>query len=224
MKKSSIIALCIVFVAGGTCLVIGAGGGQAVPQGREVTLTGKLSCTFCTMAHPDTPCPPGCCAKCVKAGDPPSLTDAAGNMYILLTGEMAKPLMTPQRIEWLGGQATVKGIMVQRNGMNAIFVESMEKAEAKQVTVRGSLHCTFCTLAHPDTPCPPGCCAKCVKAGDPPSLTDASGNFYLLLTGEMATPLMTPERIEMLGGQATVKGLLVNQNGINAIFVESMQK
>jgi len=225
MKKKAIIAACILLAVGGTFLIMGAaGGGQPMAQGKEVTLTGKLSCTFCTMAHPDKPCPPGCCANCVKAGDPPSLTDALGNMYILLTGEMATPLMTPERIAMLGSQATVKGLLVKRDGIQAIYVQSMEKVESKQVSIQGRLSCTFCTLAHPDTPCPPGCCANCVKAGDPPSLTDASGRVYLLLTHEMATPLMTPERIAMLGSQAVVKGLLVSRNGINAIFVDSIER
>jgi hypothetical protein len=36
--------------------------------------------------------------------------------------------------------------------------------------------------------------------------------------------LMTPERIQMMGGQVTVKGLLVARNGIQAIYVDSMSK
>jgi len=35
----------------------------------------------------------------VKAGDPVLLTDAKGNLYILLSGESMKPLMTDDR--WL---------------------------------------------------------------------------------------------------------------------------
>ncbi len=60
--------------------------------------------------------------------------------------------------------------------------------------------------------------------GDPPSLTDAVGNMYILLTGEKGMTLMTPERIQMMGGQVTVKGLLVSRNGVQAIYVDSMQK
>ena len=60
--------------------------------------------------------------------------------------------------------------------------------------------------------------------GDPPSLTDAQGSLYILLTGEKGTTLMTPERIQMMGGQVTVKGLLVTRNGVQAIYVDSIQK
>lgn len=145
-------------------------------------------------------------------------------MYALLTGEKGTTLMTPARIQMMGSQVTVKGLLVNRNGIRAIYVDSMEPVQAKQVTVTGKLSCTFCTLAKPDKPCMPGCCADCVRAGDPPSLTDAQGNTYLLLNGEKGTALMTPERVQMMGGQVTVKGLLVNRDGIQAIYVASMQK
>ena len=132
--------------------------------------------------------------------------------------------MTPARLQMMGGQVNVQGLLVSRGPIQAIYVDSMEKAEAKQVTIAGKLSCTFCTLAHPDKPCTPECCTACVKAGDPPSVTDAKGNIYILLTGEQGSPLMTPARLAMMGGQVNVKGMLVNRNGIQAIYVDSIQK
>jgi|GEM_PF-1062841 len=219
------LAICIVLAVGGIGLVIGATrAGSGMGRAREVSVTGKLSCTFCTLAHPEKPCTPECCVNCVKAGDPPSLTDAQGNLFVLLTGEKETKLMTPARLEMMGGQVTVKGMLVNQRGLQAIYVDSMEKAEPRQVNIAGRLSCTFCTLAHPDTPCTPECCMNCVKAGDPPSLMDAQGNMYLLLNGEQGVPLMTPARLQMMGGQVNVQGLLVNRGGIQAIYVDSMQK
>jgi hypothetical protein len=68
---------------------------------------------------------------CVKAGDPPMLTDADGNMYLLISGEQAVPFMNPERMKMLGGQVTVKGLLVKGKGVQAIYVDSMEKVEAK---------------------------------------------------------------------------------------------
>ena len=225
MKKATIVATCILLAAGSIYLVLGVSAAQpGAAAAKDVTITGTLSCTFCALANPDKPCTPGCCADCVKMGDPPSLTDAVGNMYILLTGEKGMTLMTPERIKMMGGQVTVKGLLVNRSGLQAIYVDSMNPVQAKEVTVTGKLSCTFCALANPDKPCTPGCCADCVKAGDPPSLTDAQGSMYLLLTGEKGMTLMTPARIQMMGGQVTVKGLLVTRNGVQAIYVDSMNK
>jgi hypothetical protein len=104
---------------------------KAATSGKQVSMTGNLSCTFCKLAHPDMTCKPDCCMGCVKAGDPPMLTDAEGNMYILVTGEQAVPLMNPERMKMLGGQVTVKGMLVKGKGVQAIYVDSMEKVEAK---------------------------------------------------------------------------------------------
>jgi hypothetical protein len=223
MRKTVVIGACILLAVGSTYFVFGAASPPAA-QGKDVSITGRLSCTFCTLAHPEKLCTPECCAACVKAGDPPLLTDAQSDTFILLTREKGTPLMTPARLQMMGGQVTVKGLQVSRNGIRAIYVDAMEKAEAQQITVTGRLSCTFCTLANPDKPCMPECCTSCVKAGDPPSLTDAKGNLFLLLSGEKERPLMTPARLQMMGGQVTVKGLEVNRNGIRAIYVDSIQK
>ncbi len=104
---------------------------KAAMSGTEVTITGHLSCTFCKLANPTMSCKPDCDMACVKAGDPPMLTDAEGNMYILVNGEQGVALMTPDKMKMLGGQVTVKGMLVKGKGVQAIYVNSMEKVEAK---------------------------------------------------------------------------------------------
>jgi hypothetical protein len=103
----------------------------ATTTGKQVSMTGNLSCTFCKLAHPDMTCKPECCTACVKAGDPPMLTDADGNMYLLINGEQGVSLMNPERMKLMGGQVAVKGMLVKGKGIQAIYVDSMEKVEAK---------------------------------------------------------------------------------------------
>jgi hypothetical protein len=104
---------------------------KAATSGKQVTMMGNLSCTFCKLAHPDMTCKPDCCMNCVKAGDPPMLTGADGNMYLLINGEQGVPLMNPERMKMMGGQVAVKGMLVKGKGIQAIYVDSMEKVEAK---------------------------------------------------------------------------------------------
>ncbi|MGA2071324.1 MAG: hypothetical protein ABSG97_08230 [Sedimentisphaerales bacterium] len=136
MKRIIILATVCLLVAGTGYFAIAAE--QEKPKsdktstsGKQIAMTGNMSCTFCKLAHPDMTCKPDCCTTCVKAGDPPMLTDAEGNMYILLTGEQGVSLMNPARMKLLGGQVTVKGLLVKGKGIQAIYVDSMEKVEAK---------------------------------------------------------------------------------------------
>jgi len=192
-------------------------------SGEQVTITGRFSCTFCSLSHPDRSCGKECCIKCILAGDPPSLTDEDGLRYLLLTGEHEVPLMTPVRMDLLGGPVTVKGLLVRGKGLRAIYVDSIEKADM-QVTLTGRLTCTFCALSHPDKPCQKECCVRCLKAGDPPALVDAEGNLYSLVSHEHEVTVMTAERLELAGQQVIVKGLLVRSRGLQAVFVDSIEK
>jgi hypothetical protein len=136
MKRTVILAVVCLLVMGTAYFAIAAEqekvkNEKAAITGKQVDMTGNLSCTFCKLAHPDKTCKPDCCKNCVKAGDPPLLTDAEGNMYILLTGEHEVPLMNAERMKMLGGQVTVKGMLVKGKGIQAIYVDSMEKIEAK---------------------------------------------------------------------------------------------
>jgi len=124
------VGLAIVMVAAMAVLSVGADKPAAASKGKEVTVTGRLSCTTCTLAHPETPCDKGCCQTCMKAGDPALLTDAKGNQYLLLSGEMKTALMTEERMPLAGGQVKVKGMLLKGKGVQAIAVDTMEKAAA----------------------------------------------------------------------------------------------
>jgi hypothetical protein len=135
MKRTITLAIVCLLVGGSAYLGFAAEQEKAKPakagaNGEQVTITGQLSCTFCKLANPNMSCKPECCTSCVKAGDPPMLTDADGNMYLLLTDKMGEALMTPERTKMLGGQATVTGLLVKGKGIQAIYVDSMVKVEA----------------------------------------------------------------------------------------------
>jgi hypothetical protein len=128
MKRITLsLALMLAVVAGTALTVMAAKEDISGGKGKEVTLTGRLSCTFCTFAHSGKQCNKGCCMECIKAGDPPLLKDEKGNMYILLGNEIKKPLMTPERMEMAGEEVTIKGLLVKGKGVQAIFVESIAK-------------------------------------------------------------------------------------------------
>jgi hypothetical protein len=125
MKRVMLLWVMVLFVSAGmTATAFAAGDKGMTIKGKEVSITGQLTCTFCKLQHKT--CEEGCCERCVKAGDPPLLTDSRGNQYILLTGEHEVPLMTPERYKMLGGKVTVKGVMVKGKGVQVIYVESME--------------------------------------------------------------------------------------------------
>ena len=120
MRKALLVVMAVLLVAS-ICWA------QA-PKGQEVTITGMLSCTFCSLPGGGK-CTKECCQDCIKAGDPTLLTDAKGNLYILLSGEQMKPLMTTERMDMLQSKVTVTGIEVKRGGIQGIYVKKMEKAK-----------------------------------------------------------------------------------------------
>jgi hypothetical protein len=65
------------------------------PKGEEVTITGVITCTFCNLPAAGGKCTKECCQACIKSGDPILLQDEKGSLYLLISGEKEKPLMTP---------------------------------------------------------------------------------------------------------------------------------
>jgi len=122
MKKAVLVLMAVLLLAS-ICWAQGA-----APKGEEVTITGKLTCTFCNLPAPGK-CSKECCQACLKSGDPALMEDAKGNLYILISGEHEKPLMTPDRMDLMTEKVTVKGMLIKRGGLQAIYVKGMEKAK-----------------------------------------------------------------------------------------------
>jgi hypothetical protein len=119
MKKAMVVVVAV--------LLLTAAGWAASSKGKEVTITGKISCTFCNLPAASN-CSKECCQACIKSGDPVLLTDAQGNLYLLISGDKEKPLMTADRMNLLQEKVKVKGMLVKRGGMQGIYVNAMEKA------------------------------------------------------------------------------------------------
>jgi len=127
MKRVLLQSVMVMFVVVSLlATAFGAGKGTA-SKGRDVTVTGELTCAFCKLANPTKSCEKGCCDRCIESGSAPLLTDAKGNQYILLSGEHETPVMTPERYGMIGGKVNVKGLLVKGKGVQAIYVKSMEK-------------------------------------------------------------------------------------------------
>ena len=123
--KRAILVIMAVLLLTATCW---AAQGMA-PKGQDTTITGKLSCTFCNLPAAGGTCSKECCQACIKSGDPALLTDEKGGLYILVSGEHEKPLMTPERMDLVETKVKVTGIVVKRDGIQAIYVKKMEKAQ-----------------------------------------------------------------------------------------------
>ncbi|RJR44072.1 MAG: hypothetical protein C4567_04775 [Deltaproteobacteria bacterium] len=121
MKKAVLLLMAVLLLTS-TCWA------AEHPKGQEVTMTGMMSCTFCNLPG-GAKCTKQCCQDCVKSGDPVLLTADKGGLYILLSGEQMKPLMTPERMEMLQSKVTVTGTVVKRDGLQAIYVKKLEKAK-----------------------------------------------------------------------------------------------
>jgi hypothetical protein len=96
-------------------------------KGKEVTITGRISCTFCNLPAA-MECTKECCTACIKAGDPVLFSDEKGNLYLLVSGEKEKPLMTPERMNLISEKVKIQGMLVTRGGIQGIYVKTMEKA------------------------------------------------------------------------------------------------
>lgn len=126
--KRLVLLVALVAVAASAALVVMAAEDQtAGSKAKAVNLTGTIACTSCTLAHPDKPCGKSCCTGCIKGGDPALLVDDDGNLFLLVTSERGKPLMTRERLEMIGGKVAVKGQLVKGKGIQAIYVDSIEK-------------------------------------------------------------------------------------------------
>ena len=122
MKRALLVLMAVLLLAS-ICWAQGA-----APKGEEVTITGKMTCTFCNLPAPGT-CSKECCQACFKSGDPALLEDAKGSLYILLSGQHEKPLMTPDKMDLMTEKVTVKGMLMKRGGVQGIYVKEMAKAK-----------------------------------------------------------------------------------------------
>ena len=96
--------------------------------------------------------------------------------------------------------------------------------KSEEVTLTGNLSCAHCKLTAPDQKCGKECCETCIKGGDSTLFQDEKGSFYLLIGTEHCKPLMTPERLALLGEKVVVKGKLAKTNGVQGIYVEDVKK
>lgn len=97
-------------------------------KGGEVTLTGEVLDMYCYMKHPDMGQGPDhakCAKNCIRKGLPIGfLSD--GEVYLIIgkEHESAKDLV----VDFAGTQAVLKGTLITHDGVKAIEIESIEKA------------------------------------------------------------------------------------------------
>lgn len=131
MKRAAVLLMAVLLLTG-TCWASekekhGEKHEKHFAKSRDVTLTGQMSCTFCTLPSGQL-CSKECCTNCLRSGDPVLFTDTKGHLYLLVSGEKQQPLLTPDRMNLISERINVTGTMVQRDGIKAIYVRSMQRA------------------------------------------------------------------------------------------------
>ena len=76
MKKAVVVLMAVLMLTA-TCWAAEKGAAKS----KDVTMTGKISCTFCNLPAAGD-CTKDCCQMCVKSGDPVLFTNAKGGLYI----------------------------------------------------------------------------------------------------------------------------------------------
>ncbi len=124
MKRVLVLLVAVVLLTG-TCWAAEKG---KKPRAKEVTMTGTISCTFCNLPG-EANCSKECCTACVKAGDPVLFADGNGKLYVFISGDKERSLMTPERMSLVGEKVKVTGTVVKRGGIQGIYVKDRQKAQ-----------------------------------------------------------------------------------------------
>jgi hypothetical protein len=149
--KRTLIALITAYllIAAGWALVQGAS------QGKEVAVTGKISCAYCNLSAPGN-CTKESCRAGVIHGNPVLLTDTKGNRYMLLSEKKEKPLMAGERMHLLR-EKSVHGKLVKLRRIRAIRQVNGESV----VTMRIRAIMFYSLSSQP----PSSCHNSCFKPG-----------------------------------------------------------
>ena len=97
-------------------------------QGREVTLEGEVLDQHCYLVeHGTGPEHAGCSNACLSRNVPAGFLAKDGEFYILLSERMVS--VNEQVAGWAGKSARLTGTLVERNGVQAIHLESLEEIQ-----------------------------------------------------------------------------------------------
>jgi hypothetical protein len=97
-------------------------------QAKEVTMTGEVLDLYCYMNHPDTGQGPDhakCATACINKGLPIGFL-SNGEVY-LITGKDHGPVAS-MVADFAGKKSTIKGTLMEHNGMKAIELISIAPA------------------------------------------------------------------------------------------------
>ncbi len=120
LAKTSVVLL-VFLVAAGLLLAHGA-------QGKEVELKGEIIDLQCYLVHPENSQGADhakCAQACINKGLPVGLLTEKGELYVLLGAghDSAKTAVA----DHAGMTVTVKGVLVEQNGVKAIQIKSVSE-------------------------------------------------------------------------------------------------
>ena len=100
----------------------------SLAQGREVTLEGEVLDQHCYLVeHGTGPEHAGCSNACLSRNVPAGFLAKDGEFYILLSERMVS--VNEQVAGWAGKPARLTGILVERNGVQAIHLKNLEEIQ-----------------------------------------------------------------------------------------------
>jgi len=99
------------------------------------------------------------------------------------------------------------------------------KAEASDVvSIKGEVVDLWCYMDHKGHGSKHKSCAvTCAKAGNPMGIVDESGHLYIAMGGKKHQP-GREVLIDHMAEAVTVKGKLVKDGGLTAIYIQSVEK
>jgi len=94
---------------------------------RAVTVKGEVVDLWCYIDHKGHGQKHKSCAvACVEAGNPIGIVDGSGNLYIAMGGKKHQP-GREILMDHMADTVTVKGNLIKTGGLQAIYVNSVEK-------------------------------------------------------------------------------------------------
>jgi hypothetical protein len=97
------------------------------PKGKPITMTAKVVDTGCYFSHDTKGDHAACAAMCAKKGIPLALVDDAGQMFLVVAAEHTNP--NTQLIPFVEKKVKVTGTALEKNGMHAVLIKTVEEAK-----------------------------------------------------------------------------------------------
>ena len=107
-------------------LIVGTHFASAQPKGERATIEGEVVDLWCYLEGGDRgPAKKDCATACATAGNPISVLDAKGNLYVTASLKDHVPSRA-LLLDKISEEVTVTGTVVRNGGVQMIYIESVK--------------------------------------------------------------------------------------------------